>query len=263
MGTSPYQIRAVERSLDILEAFLVRRPAMDLDTISDCCQLPKSTAFKILSVLKGRGYVQKDADDGKYRIGFQAYEVGNRYVAGLTVTEVVHPVLRDLAARFPGCSAHLASLAPTETEIVYLDIVSMNVILALVPVGSHYPAYSTALGKCLLAELPEPELSRRLAHVHMPQFTPQTIVDPQALREHLSLVRERGYAMDDEEMAPGNLCVGVPIRDRRGDAVAAISTSHVKAATTVDRATIISAMREAAQEINHSLGYLSSHPHLS
>jgi len=231
---------------------------LHLDDICERCQLPKSTVFKILSVLEGRGYVQKDHDNGQYRIGFQACEVGNRYVAGLSVTEIVHPTLRGLAAQFPCCSAHLAVLAPTETEIVYLDIVSMNVLLSLVPVGSHFPAHSTALGKCLLAELPEPELTRRLTHIEMPQFTPETIVDPDALRQHLSMVRERGYATDDEEMAPGNLCVAVPIRDRREDVIAAISTSHVKAAMLVGPAKVISVMQHAAQQISHSLGCLST-----
>ena len=257
MVPSQYQIRAVERSLDILEAFLAPEPDLNLDTICDCCQLPKSTAFKILAVLEGRGFIQKDADTGKYRIGFQAYEVGNRYLAGLNVAAVVHPRLRELAGRFPGCSAHLAVLTPTEAEIVYLDIVSMNVMLALAPVGSHYPAHSTALGKCLLADLPEPELRRRLARIRMSQFTPRTIVDPKVLRKHLSMVREQGYATDDEEMAPGNLCVAVPIRGRRGDAIAAMSTSHMKSAMTLDEPTLISVMLHAGQEVSHSLGHIS------
>lgn len=202
--------------------------------------------------------MQKSEANGNYRIGFQTYEVGNRYLAGLTVFEVVHPVLKRLAARFPQSSAHLAVLSPTETQIVYLDTVSQNIFLSLVPVGSHYPAHSTALGKCLLARLPREELERRLDQVEMARLTPNTICDPQALCAHLEKVQAQGYAMDDEEMARGNLCVAFPIRDRRGETIAAISTSHVKEAMTDDVQAVIAEMYQAAEEINRTLGYVSS-----
>ena len=251
-----YQIRALDRALTVLETFHPRHPEQDLDEICERSGLPKSTTFKILSVLEYRGYVQKNEVTGRYRIGFQAYEVGNLYLAGLSVFEVVHPVLRRLAARFPKSSAHLAVLSPNNGQIVYLDIVSLNIFLSLVPVGSHYPAHSTALGKCLLADLPEPELRRRLERIQMSQFTPRTIVDSQVLRQHLATVRQRGYATDDEEMAPGNLCVAVAIRGRRGDAIAAISTSHMKTPMVVDEPTLVSVMLRAGQEISHSLGHI-------
>ena len=251
-----YRIRTLDRALNILEAFTFEQPELDLDAICRHTQLPKSTAFKILAVLQARGYVEKSESNGKYRIGFQAYEVGNRYLAGLTVFEVVHPVLKDLAARFPTSSAHLAVLSPTETRIVYLDIVSLNIYLSLVPVGSHYPAHSTALGKCLLAGLPEPELERRLAHISMPRLTPNTITDLGALREHLAQVRSQGYSIDNEETALGYLCVAFPILDRRGATIAAISTSHVKELMQDDLPTVIAEMRQAAAKISRSLGYV-------
>ncbi len=253
-----YQIRALDRALDILEGFTDQRPELDLDAVCEQSQLPKSTVVKILAVLENRGYVRKSETNGDYRIGFQAYRTGNLYLAGLTVFEVVHPVLKRLAARFPTSSTHLAVLSPTETKIVYLDIVSMNIYLSMAPVGSHYPAHSTALGKCLLAGLPGEELDRRLAQIEMTKLTELTITDQQTLRAHLNLVRAQGYAIDDEEMALGNLCVAVPIRDRRKATIAAISTSHTKEAMTDDMPTVIAEMCRAAEEINRSLGYAPS-----
>ena len=253
-----YQIRALERALNILEAFTAPDPKLDLDALCERSQLPKSTVFKMLAVLERRGYVQKGKEDGAYRIGFQAYEVGNLYLAGLTLFGIVHPILSGLAARFPQSSAHLAVLSPTVTQIVYLDIVSTNVFTSLAPVGSHYPAHSTALGKCLLAGLPEPELRRRMAQLEMPKLTPCTIDDPQVLCEHLKLVRTQGYAIDDEETALRYVCVAFPVRDRRGATIAAISTSHVKEAMTDDISTVIAEMRQAADSVNRSLGYVPS-----
>ena len=251
-----YQIRALDRALTVLESFTASQPERDLDAICERAGLPKSTVFKILSVLEHRGYVQKSEVTGNYRIGFQAYEVGNVYLAGLSVFEVVHPVLKRLAARFPKSSAHLAVLPPTNGQIVYLDIVSLNIFLSLVPVGSHYPAHSTALGKCLLAGLSEEELRRRLDGIALERHTSRTIVDRAQLNEHLAQIRAQGYAIDDEEMASGYFCVAVPVLDRRGATIAAISTSHAKEATDEDVASVLGEMIRAGDEINRSLGYL-------
>ena len=149
-----YQIRSVERALDILEAFTAREPALDLDTLCSRTDLPKSTAFKILAVLEARGFVQKNGASGEYRVGQHAFQVGNQYLAGLTMLEIVHPFLKQLIKRFPQCAAHLAVLSPTETKIVYLDILTLNNYLVLAPIGSQFWAHAMAWSKCLLARLP-------------------------------------------------------------------------------------------------------------
>ena len=162
-----YRIRAVERALDVLEAFTARDPTLDLDALCQRTGLPKSTVFKILSVLEQRGYVQKDPADGTYRIGLQAFQVGNQYLAGLTMIEIVHPYLKKLASRFPRSAVHLAVLAPTEPQVVYVDMVTLNTFLVLGPVGGQAVAHATALGKCLLAGLEEEALERRLAGIEL------------------------------------------------------------------------------------------------
>lgn len=251
-----YRIRALDRALNILEAFTVEKPELDLNAICERTNLPKSTVFKILAVLEDRGYVRRSEANGNYRIGFQSFDVGNRYLAGLTMLGVVHPFLKKLAARFPQSVTHMAVLSPAETKIVYLDIVSLNASLLLVPVGTYTYAHCTALGKCLLAGLSEEELDRRLAQIEMPKLTPHTITDPQTLREHLNSVRTQGYALDSEETKPGNLCVGVPVRDRRGSPVASISTSHAKHAMPDEVSTIIAEMRQVAEAASRALGYI-------
>lgn len=251
-----YHIRAVERALDVLGSFTTETPALDLDGICERAHLPKSTTFKILAVLENRGFVQKDRDGGRYRVGFQAFEVGNQYLAGLSMLEIVRPFLKILVRRFPQSAAHVAVLSPTETKIVYLDIVSRNAYLVTAPIGSQFWAHSTALGKCLLAGLVEEELERRLSRLHMPQLTAHTITDPQKLVEQLKEVRSLGYAIDNEETSPGNLCVAIPVKDRQGSTVAAISTSHVKEAITDDRATVVAEMCQIARAIARAMGYV-------
>jgi DNA-binding IclR family transcriptional regulator len=250
-----YQIRSVERALDVLEAFTAEDPALHIDTLCERTHLPKSTAFKILSVLEHRDYVQRNQDGGSYRVGFQAFEVGNKYLAGLTMLEIVQPTLKRLVARFPHSAAHVAVLSPTETKIVYVDVRTRNPILVPAPIGSQFWAHATALGKCLLAGLTREALERRLARIEMPQLTAKTITDPGALRKHLDQVRAQGYAIDDEELSPGNLCVAVPCRDRQGTTVASISTSHVKEAMTDDMASVVTEMCQVARDVSKAMGY--------
>jgi DNA-binding IclR family transcriptional regulator len=259
-GRPNYQIRSVERALDVLEAFTAEEPALPIDVLCERTHLPKSTAFKILSVLEHRDYVQKSQDGGPYRIGFQAFEVGNKYLAGLTMLEIVHPFLKKLVRRFPQSAAHVAVLSPTETKIVYVNVLTRNTLLVPAPIGSQLWAHATALGKCLLAGLPEEALERRLACIEMPQLTGKTITDPQRLRAHLERVRAQGYALDDEELAPGNLCVAVPCRDRQGMTVASISTAHVKEAMTDDMAAVIAEMCQVAWEVSRAMGYAPAQP---
>ena len=257
-GTSEranYQIRSVERALDVLESFTVEDPALHFDDLCERTHLPKSTAFKILSVLEQRDYVQRSPEGGNYRVGFQAFEVGNRYLAGLTMIEIVHPFLKKLVRRFPQSAAHVAVLSPNETKIVYVDVLTRNAYLVPAPIGSQLWAHATALGKCLLAGLPEEALERRLACIEMPQLTAKTMTDPQLLREHLKQVYAQGYALDDEEISPGNLCVAVPCRDRQGRTIASISTSHVKEAMADDTATVIAEMCQVARDVSKAMGY--------
>lgn len=257
-GTSDrpnYQIRSVERALDVLESFTAAEPALHLDALCERTHLPKSTAFKILSVLEHRDYVQKSQDGGGYRIGFQAFEVGNKYLAGLNLLEIVHPFLKKLIGRFPQCAAHVAVLSPTETKIVYVDVLTRNPLLVPAPIGSQLWAHATALGKCLLAGLTGEALDRRLTCIDMPQLTAQTITDPLVLRQHLNQVRAQGYALDDEEISPGSLCVAIPCRDRQGATIASISTAHAKETMADDTAAVIAEMRQAARDVSRAMGY--------
>lgn len=250
-----YRIRSVERALDVLESFTADEPALNIDALCERTHLPKSTAFKILSVLENRDYLQRSQDGGSYRVGFQAFEVGNKYLAGLTMLEIVQPVLKRLVARFPQSAAHVAVLSPATTKIVYVDVRTRNPLLVPAPIGSQFWAHATALGKCLLAGLTGEALERRLARIEMPHLTANTITDLGEFREHLEQVRAQGYAIDDEELSPGNLCVAVPCRDRQGATVSSISTSHFKEAMADDKATVIAEMCQVGRDVSRAMGY--------
>jgi DNA-binding IclR family transcriptional regulator len=249
-----YQIRAIDRALDILEAFLRREPKLSLAALCQKTGLPKSTVFKILAVLEQREYVRKDQNDGAYRIGLQCFRLGSRYLADLTLVELVRPSLERLAATFNNCVVNLAVLH--EGKVLYLDIVeSYRPRLHHGYIGMQDPAHCTALGKALLAGLPDDELDALLAQLDLNRATSHTITDRKELRAHLELVRRQGYSVDDEESALGTLCVGAGILDQNGRTVAAISLSGIKAAVVHQLPEMPAHLRQAAAEISRSLGY--------
>jgi DNA-binding IclR family transcriptional regulator len=253
-SSANYQIRAVDRALDILEVFLRKEPELSLAAICEQTGLPKSTVFKILAVLEQREYVRKGQNESSYRIGLQAFRLGSRYLAGLSLVELARPSLERLTARFSGCLANLGILH--ESKVLYLDIVeNSRPRLHHSHIGMQDPASCTALGKALLAGLPDAELLLLVQGMEMPRFTAHSLTDACTLGVHLAQVRRQGYALDDEESSLGALCIGAAICDHQGRAVAAISLSGVKAAIAQQVPEMAAELRQAAAEISRLLGY--------
>jgi len=122
-------------------------------------------------------------------------------------------------------------------------------------IGKRLYAHATGLGKVLLAFLPHGELTKRLAGVRLPSFTTNTISHPEALLPALEVVRERGFAVDDQEYTPGLVCVAVPIFDRAGHVPAALSASIPLTRATPDQLTIaLRSIASASIDLSHRLG---------
>jgi len=174
----------------------------------------------------------------------------------------------DLHAEFDRLARELAVL-PEETLVLGVrdgtDVVYIGRRIGSRPVGVSYqvglrmPAHCTASGKALLSCLP-PDTVRELYDpgLSLEALTPQTITNISDLLEDLRIVETRGYAVDDEETAPGMMCVGTPVRDQAGRGVGAVAVSMVKAATTNDRLSVVAGeMRRLADNISTALGATS------
>lgn len=250
-----YQVRALDRALDILELFLAE-PELSLLEISARAHLPKSTVFKLLAVLEQRGYVCQGQREGTYRIGLQAFRTGRCYLVGKGgLTQIARPTLEDLARRF---SRSLASLGVLYRDrAIILDTVESGELYPLrrIP-GAEMPLHATALGKALLSGLPDNELDLILARLDLLAVTPRTITDHAALRAHLDLVRRQGYALDDEESGAGIICLASVVRDHTGQMVGAISISAVKAALEADLPQAAQRITLAAREVSRLLGFI-------
>src|SRR5215217_2808620 len=222
-----YQVRALERALDILDAFSLATPELPLTRLAGRVDLPKSTVVRLVSILVDRGYLERVPESENLRVGVRAFEVGCVYIQSTSIEAEARPIMARLAEA-TGQTANLGIL--DQGELVHLAVEPPNrpVRYWATPGKREDPRF-TGLGKVLLAALPEDRLVAHLARRPLVAMTPCSITDPVALREELARVRATGYAVDDEESNPGVRCVAAPIVDESGATVAAVSISGSRA----------------------------------
>ena len=225
MGDSTIETTAAGSSVIGRAAAVLRVVGEDggasLERICEGSGLSSSTAHRILMSLVAQGFVVPAAR-GSYMIGPALLRLAGAMSARDLLIAVTRPRLRRLAR---ACRAH-AHLGIFETDMVtYLVRIAFGRRKLFSVEGMQLEAYCSALGKVLLAGLPEEQRERYLAAGPFVPLTANTITDASALRDELEGVRECGFALDNEEILPGLKCLAVPVRDAGGRVHAAISIS--------------------------------------
>ena len=229
-GTGPDFVEALARGLDVLGCFDAAQPAMSLAEVAAATGLARPTARRLLLTLQQLGYVRSGA--GTYTLTPQVLRLGMAYVSSLGLWDIARPHLADLVAHThePSSMAQLDG-----SDIVYVARVAVPKIITLrVDIGTRFPALQTSQGKVLLAALAPDELSAVLAQPSrsgLPPFVPR---HPDDVAAELMTVRARGWALADEELAPGIRSVAVPVRDGAGTVRAAMNVTVHAAETSID-----------------------------
>ncbi|PRX44590.1 IclR family transcriptional regulator [Prauserella shujinwangii] len=215
-------VKSAARTVDLLELLASRqnRPAR-LRELSDALDAPRSSVYALIRTLVERGWVRADATGTQYSIGIRALLAGTTYLDTDPYLRIAQPHIADLSAELNE-TIHFGRL--DRGDIVYLATKeSTRYVRPFSRVGRRLPAFSTAMGKSLLAERLESGIGP-----HVPQeltpLTPKTIVDHDVLLADLRRTRERGYAIDDEENSAGVRCFGFVLR-YASPAIDAISCS--------------------------------------
>ncbi len=245
-GDSPS--RAVERGLAMLEAIAQRSGGMTNSEISRQLAIPKSSASYILRALERRGYVRREPDTGKYRIGLKVLNLGRGALTGLDVREAALPILRQLVERSE-LSAHLAIL--DHGEAVYIERVEAPGFVKMDTwVGRRMEVHSTAVGKAIVAYLPQADVEATIKERGLKRRTPKTITVASRFLQELERVRARGYAVDDEENSLGVRCVAAPVLDGLGKVRASVGVSGTTSQITEANLQKIGRLvKEAARKI--------------
>lgn len=220
---SSQPVKSADRALMIVE-FVAERGTASFAEIRDALALPKSSAHGLLQTLVSAGWLTHNPTDKTYSLGLRTWQVGQGYTGNSALVTVSVPLMDVLAATL-GETVQLARLDGIEN--IYLAISQPHLPMRLASsVGMKLHAHATGLGKALLSMLPPDEARARLSAVALPRPTEKTITDIDELMLELGRVRERGYAIDDEEYMVGCRCVGVPlIGDERADLYGAISVT--------------------------------------
>lgn len=252
---SRYNIEALSRGLQILSLFSVERPELSLSQIVELLKLNKSTAYRILTTLQAMQYLEQNPDSRLYRPSLKILQLGFAAINNLEIHQIAHPYLEQLSQELNE-TVSLAILDGFRT--VYVDRIRNQAIVGVVlGVGSSLPAHSTALGKVLLADLPIEELNNLLATHEMITYTPRTLTTKEALLIELETIRQRGFAIDDEELASGLRAAAAPVRDISKRAIAAVNVTGNTLNISREHLMreIIPALISTTSKISESLGY--------
>jgi DNA-binding IclR family transcriptional regulator len=247
-------VQSVDRAISVLE-ILARKGEARVTEVAAEIAVHKSTAFRLLTALEGRGLVEQDSDRGKYRLGFGILRLAGAVSARMDVNRHGRPVCERLA-RDVGETVNIA-VVRAHYAVNVDQVQGPAAISAHNWVGQLTPLHATSSGKVLLAHLAGAARAELLATAGLPRFTAATITSATILDTELTRVRDRGYATTVEEYEPGLNAIAAPIRAQHGNVVAAVSASGPAYRLTVERmSTVAPALVAGAEEISHLLGYL-------
>jgi IclR family transcriptional regulator, KDG regulon repressor len=247
--------QVAERALIALEALADAPGGLSVTELGRQLGVDKSTAHRLLGTMRARGFARLNPSTQRYSLGFRIISLGSAAARDLDLTAIARPFLEALS-RQTGEGTSLAVLS--EGQVLFLARVTGSGVLSVNQhVGTRMPAHCSALGKAMLAGFGEHEqIDRLLGAGPFSRYTPRTITSPGDLYRHLELVRQRGWALDDEEFAVGLRCLAAPLRDATGDVVAAVGISGPTSRITLDHVDPMAAvLRQTGTALSEALGY--------
>jgi IclR family pca regulon transcriptional regulator len=219
----PRYSQSLERGLAILGCFTPKRPVLGIADIADDLGMSRSTTHRYVITLVALGYLEQGASR-KYRLGLRVTDLGMSALNSTGLREHAHPYLEELRQR----TSYTTSLGVLDgTDVLFVDRVrsfrrGVDETGLDLHTGSRLPAYCTAMGKLLLANLPESEQRDPITQMKLTKRGPNTITGKRALMDELDEIQSAGFAVDDQELAPEIYAIAVPVRNEARDVVAAV-----------------------------------------
>ena len=245
------RLEQLERAIAVLRLFDAEHPRLTVSEVAQLADTTRASARRILHTLRSLGLMRTD---GRYfSLTPRVLELGWNYFASLGVDEIAKPLMRDLVDRIDE-SCGLATLDLPDVVFV-ARVHTRRVVSVGGAVGTRHPAHATASGLVLLAALPKDQLDAHLASGPFEAYTAHTTTDPAELRALVDATRARGWALHDQALEIGLRGLAVPVRDRTGDVVAALSVSSSSGRVTLDELSerCLPALLETAQALSAGL----------
>jgi IclR family transcriptional regulator, pca regulon regulatory protein len=227
-----HMIASVEQGLAVLEVLAEHGPEMSLATLSKHMHRPKPTVWRLVHTLVRLGYVRQDAETRRFALTPRILALGACF-DGMDLKEIAAPFLRELVER-SGETVNMA--VRDEDNIIYIERLKTSQIINInLHVGSRLPLYNTSMGRALIAHMPEEWLRQYLSRIASdPAARPFVQGGGARLLTILREARQRGYAVNNEELSPGLRSVASPIWDGSGrEVVAAVNIAVPSARVTL------------------------------
>jgi IclR family transcriptional regulator, KDG regulon repressor len=226
-----YRVQVLDRTFAILNILAETSQSLGPTELGKRLHLNKSTVHRLLAVLEQHRYVERDTCSARYRIGLRIAELGRFASPRFEFEKSSKPFVERLAAE-TGEAAHMGILCDGEIMSI-LHASAPNNIDSPSTVGRRSPIHCTSLGKAVLAF--QREADEQMRSYRFVPYTRKTIRTPSQFSAELDRIRVRGIAIDDEEFQEGLRCIGAPICDRTGRAIAAISIAGPTSRITANR----------------------------
>ncbi len=252
VSVSENSVGTLARGLDVLELFATAQPELSQKEISDLLGLPMATVHRLVALLTERGWLDRDTRTRRLRLGLRMVSLVPALEAGMRLPEVARPHLLRLASNVQE-TVNVAILEGA--DVVYLlSETGDRLLAARVSVGMRLPAHCTALGKCLLAQLPAEVARARLAEEPYERRTGRTLTTWMELVADLGAIRVQGVAVSEEEYEVGLVSIAVPVQWFDGPGSGAINVSlPAGRATPAFRERLAQGLLAAAREIDAAM----------
>jgi IclR family pca regulon transcriptional regulator len=257
MDNSRNFIASLARGLAVLGAFTKEKKFLTLTEISNMTGINKTATQRLTHTLQQLGYLERD-ESKLFRLGPSTLPIGLAVLKNLEIRELAYPYLKDLSKKLEQ-TVNLSIL--DETEIVVIERFEVRKIIDYhLQIGSRLPAHCTSAGKAILAFLPEEKRDIILNKMSFEKLTEHTITDQEQFRIHLEEIKDKGYALNSQELALGSRTTAAPIFSRHGQVVAAVSISANASLFSIYQieSELSPYIVESAEKISAMLGYDSN-----
>lgn len=223
-------IQSVDRAIEVLRCFLDNEK-LGVTEVSKRLGLHKSTTFGLINTLHSNKFLEQDSESGKYYLGIEILRLSAN--VHLDIRDISLPFIKQLVETL----GETVNLVVRDDEcVIYIEKQeSPHSMRICTNIGQRMPMYSTGVGKAMLAFMDPEEQDEILKKSKLIKLTQNTLVDKSLIKENLLQVRKNGYAVDDEELEYGLVCIAVPVLNLQGRPVAAISCSGPKQRMTKEK----------------------------
>ena len=253
-----YPVQTVMKAIEIINLLAKEggSQGLGISEFSKELEMGKSTVHRLLDTLQFYGYIEKDEESSRYRLGWELYKIGQRIPQQNQLFNLSPNYLMELSRRTQE-TVNMGILKRGETVLSSKIEGSRDALRVSVNPGEYESIHATGIGKALICEMSEAEVRELLnGREILTVYTAHTIARTEDLLTELRQVRQQGYAVDAEEYCLGLYCIAMPIRDYTEKIIAAVSVSTPTVRMDEGKKRLVlEALGKCAHDISKALGY--------